>query len=142
MTKEKLHFGIGLLLGLVLASLFFKFYAPRYVTQKSPAGVLVKQDKWTGDAWRLIDNEWKKISDYNQSWEEVDKALRKAIGVEASNPKQGGYLHRLRQEYPVLKDYTDEEITERIKLVYSKEVMTELFFSSFMKQENSADKEK
>lgn len=137
MGREKIHFGVGIVVGLVLAALFFYYFAPRYITVKS-GGVLIKQDRWSGRSWRFLDNEWKEIVNIDQKWRRIDQSLREALHVPAGGIDTTSALNMLRQRYPVLKDVTDNELLERIKLVYSKEILCNLYLKNFLKLEQES----
>jgi hypothetical protein len=44
----------------------------------------------------------------------------------------------LREKYPVLKELSDEDLLERIKLVYSKQVLVNVYLDSWLKMEQPA----
>jgi hypothetical protein len=44
-------------------------------------------------------------------------------------------LKSLQEKHPVLKDLTREELLERIKLVYSRQVLVNMYLDSFLKTE-------
>ena len=60
MNREKLYFGIGLVMGIVMTVLLLQVFAPRYRTVKLD-GAIVKQDRWSGNSWRFVDNEWQQF---------------------------------------------------------------------------------
>jgi hypothetical protein len=145
MGREKTYFGIGLVIGIVLAALFLFYFAPRYTTVKA-GDTLIKQDRWSGQSWRFVDNQWKRIvgenRDWdkiwsgqswrfvdngwkrivgeNRDWDKIDKALTGALGIATDTPSRTNALDLLRKKDPILKDLSDDELLERIKLVYSK----------------------
>jgi hypothetical protein len=132
MTHEKAYFGIGLVVGIVLAGLFLYYFAPRYSTVKSGSN-LIKQDRWTGRSWRYVDNQWKAIVDMNRDWTEIDQALRSALRLPFANVDTGSALIALKEKHRVLSDLSDEDLLERIKLVYSKQIICNMYLDSFMK---------
>jgi hypothetical protein len=135
MTNEKAYFGIGLVVGVILAALFLYYFAPRYNTVKS-ADAVIKQDRWTGRSWRYVDNQWKAIVDVNRDWTEVDQALRAALKLPFANVNTESALETLRKEHPILSDLSDEDLLERIKLVYSKQIICNMYLDSFLKAQN------
>ncbi len=134
MKNGKKTLFLGIIIGVVISYFFFNYFAPRYEIKKT-AALTMKVDKWTGDAWRLVDNNWKKMSDMDENWELVDKTLGEAINMKLPIPKVDSYLglKKLKERYPVLKDIPDDDLLERIKLVYSKQVMINSYFGDFMK---------
>jgi hypothetical protein len=137
MTNEKAYFGIGLVVGVILAGLFLYYFAPRYNTVKS-SDTLIKQDRWTGRSWRYVDNQWKAIVDVNRDWTEIDQALRAALKLPFANVDTGSALTTLRKTHPVLSDLSDEDLLERIKLVYSKQIICNMYLDSFLKAQNAS----
>jgi len=132
MLITKKYFGAGLILGILIAYGFFHFFAPRYTTRQFGRS-LIKQDRWTGKTWRYENNEWKTILTVNQKWEYIDQVLRDALYMDYShNNSISEGLHMLRGKYPVLTDFTDNELLERIKTVYSKEVLNKLYLKQFL----------
>jgi len=130
--KKQLVFGI--IIGLILAFLYFHFFAPRYETKKMGLSV-IKIDKWTGQSWRFVDNNWKKILNMNEDWEKVDQALRGALKTPFAKVDTGSGLMKLRESYPILKDIPDDELLERIKLVYSKMVLVNMYLNDFVNKD-------
>jgi hypothetical protein len=45
-------------------------------------------------------------------------------------------LALLRQKDPILSDLSDEDLLERIKLVYSKEILVNMYLQNFLKLED------
>jgi hypothetical protein len=134
MKNGKKSLLLGVIIGVVLSYFFFNYFAPRYEIKKT-AALTMKVDKWTGDAWRLVDNNWKKMSEMDENWELIDKTLGEAINMKLPIPKvdSGAGLKKLKYRYPALKDIPDEDLLERIKLVYSKQVMVNMYLGDFMK---------
>jgi len=130
--KKQLVFGI--IIGLILAFLYFHFFAPRYETKKMGLS-MIKIDKWTGQSWRFVDNNWKKILDMDEDWEKVDQALRGALKTPFAKADTGSGLRRLRENYPILKDIPDDELLERIKHVYSKIVLVNMYLNDFVNKD-------
>jgi len=134
MGREKTYFGIGLVIGIVLAVLFLFYFAPRYTTLKA-GDTLIKQDRWSGESWRFVDNQWKRIVGENHDWERIDRALAEALGIPSDTPSRSNALDLLRKRDPILKDLSDEDLLERIKLVYSKQILVNMYLESFLKLE-------
>ena len=130
----------GIVIGIVLSFLYFHFFAPRYDIQKT-AVFTIKIDKWTGESWRLVDNNWKKMANMDEDWELVDKTLGEAININIPEAQvdSGSALKKLRDRYPVLKDIPDYDLLERIKLVYSKELLVNLYLRGFTDVESAAE---
>ena len=139
MGKEKTYFGIGLVIGIVLATLFLFYLAPRYTTVKA-GDTLIKQDRWSGQSWRFVENGWKKIVGENHDWDKIDKALTGALGIATDTPSRTNALDLLRDKDPILKDLSDDELLERIKLVYSKQILVNMYLDSFLKLEKKLEK--
>jgi len=140
MKNGKKSFIIGVFIGLILAFFYFHYFAPRYEVKKEGLS-LVKIDKWTGQSWRFVDNNWKKMSNIDEDWIKVDRTLREALHTPFAQVDTGEALTRLRDRYPILKDIPDDELLERIKLVYSKQVLTNMYLSDFTRTDQ-APKEK
>ncbi len=132
MLNGKFQFGMGLVVGIVAAALFFLYYAPRYKTSQS-GGMLYKQDLWSGDTWRYVGNEWKKIIRHDRDWEKIDEVLRQALNIPERKIERKSALTHLRGKYDVLQDVSDEDILERIKIVYAREIMNDLYLNDFVK---------
>ena len=140
MKNGKKNLIIGIIIGLVLAFFYFHYFAPRYEIKKKGLS-LVKIDKWTGQSWRFVDNNWKKMINMDESWVKIDRTLREALNIPFAKVDTGKGLMRLRERYPILKDIPDDELLERIKLVYSKQVLTNMYLSDFIRTDQ-APKEK
>lgn len=130
----------GIIIGLVLAFFYFQFFAPRYETKKTGL-ILVKTDKWTGQSWRFVDNNWKKMSNMDENWVKIDQTLQEALNVKVTNVDSNSALASLKGKYPILKDLPEDELLERIKLVYSKVVLCNLYLADFMKVEEGRSSE-
>ncbi|MFC1891540.1 hypothetical protein ACFLZT_04040 [Thermodesulfobacteriota bacterium] len=145
MKNGKKSLVLGIVIGLILAIFYFQFFAPRYETKK--LGVtLVKTDKWTGQSWRFVDNAWKRMLNMDEDYEKVDQTLREALNVPLAQVDTGSALDQLREKYPILTDLPEDELLERIKLVYSKMVLVTLYLNDFMtkgegSKENAAENE-
>ncbi|MBN1847597.1 MAG: hypothetical protein JW932_03345 [Deltaproteobacteria bacterium] len=131
MKSEKKHVILGIVIGLVLAFFYFHYFAPRYEVIKMGT-FPVKIDKWTGKSWRLVDNNWKGMLDIDEDWEQVDETLREALQTPVAQVDTTMALTRLRAKYPALNDISDDELLERIKVVYSKIVLSKLYLSDFL----------
>jgi hypothetical protein len=131
MRNEKKHMILGIIIGLMLTFFYFYYFAPRYqVIETGPFPV--KVDKWTGKSWRLVENNWKGIQEINEDWEQVDRTLREALQTPVAKVDTRVALARLRDKYPVLNNISDDELLERIKVVYSKVVLSKLYLSDFL----------
>lgn len=139
MGREKAYLGIGLVIGIVLATLLLFYFAPRYTTVKAGDN-LVKQDRWSGQSWRFVDNQWKRIVGEEHDWDKIDKALTAALGIQTDTPSRTNALDLLRKKDPILKDLSDEDLLERIKLVYSKQILVNMYLDSFLKLEKAGKK--
>ncbi len=140
MTSGKKSLICGIIIGIVLSFLYFNFFAARYDIKKTAAST-IKVDKWTGQSWRLVENNWKKMSDMDENWELVDETLRKAININLPGAQADSSvaLKKLRDRYPVLKDIPDYDLLERIKLVYSKQVLVGMYLGDFMNTEKKSE---
>jgi len=138
MAQGKHQFGIGPLVGILFAALFFMYFAPRYKTVEED-GVLYKHDRWSGNSWQFVDNGWQEINQNEEQWDTVDGELRKALKVPETTKARKDVLNRLRERYPKLKGVSDEDILERIKHVYSKELMVGHYLQTIVNIEQ-ADK--
>ena len=134
MNSEKRYFLIGLVIGILLSGVFFYYFAPRYTTVKS-GDTMLRQDTWTGRSWRFVDNEWKSISGVNRDWDSIDRALLSALRIPFAEVNTDSALVRLREKHPILKELPNEELLERIKLVYSRQVLVNMYLDSFVKKE-------
>jgi len=129
-----MYFVVGLVIGIVVAAVFLYYFAPRYTTLKTGETV-IKQDRWTGQSWRYVDEQWKAIVGRNYNWEKIDKTLRDALQSPFANVETGSTLKILRERYPNLQALSDEDLLERIKIVYSKQILCNLYLDSFLKTE-------
>ncbi len=132
MTREKTYFGFGLVMGIVIAFLFLYYFAPRYITVKS-GDTLIKQDRWSGQTWRFVSDEWKSIVGEDHDWEKIDTALRGALGIQKNGHDRTDAINSLRKKNDVLNELSEDELLERIKLVYSKEILVNLYLQNFLK---------
>jgi hypothetical protein len=140
MKKEKMTLIIGLVIGLAAAFFYFNFFASRYEIKKEGL-TMVKLDKWTGQSWAYLNDNWKKMTVMDESWEEVDKALSEALKIPIAQVDTGSALKKLKEGHPVLKDIPDDELLERIKLVYSKMIMVNMYLGDFLKISDEASQE-
>ena len=131
---------LGIIIGIVLSFLYFNYFAPRYDIKKTAAST-IKIDKWTGQSWRLVENNWKKMNNMDGDWESIDKTLGEAIHINIPEAQvdSSAALKKLRARYPVLKDIPDYDLLERIKLVYSKQVLVGMYLGDFMKMNKKAE---
>lgn len=134
MIGDKRHFLMGLVIGILLSGIFFYYFAPRYTTVKS-GDTMLRQDTWTGRSWRFADNEWKSIVGVPRDWDSIDKALLSALRIPFAEVNTDLALKQLQEKYPVLKDLPNDELLERIKLVYSRQVLVNMYLDSFVKME-------
>jgi len=134
MNGEKRYFLIGVVIGILISGAFFFYFAPRYKTITS-GDTLLKQDTWTGHSWRFADNEWKSIVGVNREWEKIDEALLRALKIPFAEVNTAEALKQLRGKHPVLAELSNEELVERIKIVYSRQVLVNMYLDNFMKIE-------
>ena len=134
MKTEKSYFIGGILLGIFLSAVFFFYFAPRYETLKE-GGTMIKQDRWTGRSWRFVDDEWQPVVGLHRDWEKIDRALMAAIRIPFADVDMDSALVTLQEKHPVLADLKREELLERIKLVYSRQVLVNMYLESFLKTE-------
>ena len=134
MKGEKTYFIVGIVLGVFLSAIFFFYFAPRYETVKE-GETMIKQDQWTGRSWRFTDDEWKPVVGVNRDWEKIDRALMAALRIPFADVDTDSALIALQDKHPVLADLRREELLERIKLVYSRQVLVNMYLDSFLKTE-------
>jgi hypothetical protein len=132
MKKEKKSLIIGLIVGLIVSLLFSHFLAPRYEIKKEGLS-MIKLDKWTGQSWTLANNNWKKMSNTEENREEIDKALSEALNIPFAQVDSKSALKKLREKHAVLAEVPDDELLERIKMVYSKMVLVNMYLGDFLK---------
>jgi hypothetical protein len=140
MKKTKFYFVAGIVVGAVLTYFCLNWFAPRYEMEKV-GGSMVKTDKWTGQSWKYVNDSWKKIERTNQEWQEIDQALAEALNIPVSNNNTESALSLLREKYPILKDIPNDELQERIKLVYSSQILRDLYLDDFMKRQKQVEGE-
>jgi hypothetical protein len=134
MKKEKGYLIIGLVIGLIISFFYCHFLAPRYEIKKD-ASSMIKIDTWTGKSWRFVDNNWKPMSEMDENWVQVDNTLREALKIPFVKVDSESALKKLKDGYPSLKNIPDDELLERIKLVYSKMVLVNMYLGDFLKTE-------
>jgi hypothetical protein len=134
MKGEKTYFIVGIVLGVFLSAIFFFYFAPRYETVKE-GETMIKQDKWTGRSWRFTDDEWKPVVGVNRDWEKIDRALMAALRIPFADVDTDSALITLQDKHSVLAALRREELLERIKLVYSRQVLVNMYLDSFLKTE-------
>jgi hypothetical protein len=135
MKKDKKSLIIGLVVGLVVAIVYSHFFAPRYEIKKEGLS-MIKIDKWTGQSWSFVDSDWKKLSNSERDWEEIDKALSEALNIPFARVDSESALKKLREHHPILKSVPDDELLERIKQVYSKMVLVNMYLGDFLKTDS------
>ncbi|MFH2090866.1 MAG: hypothetical protein ABIJ31_00695 [Pseudomonadota bacterium] len=93
---------------------------------------MIKHDKWSGSSWRYEGNKWEKITDVTKDWQPVDEVLMKALNIPAVGDANATNTHMLslKKKYPVLETFSDEDIMERIKYIYARKIMVDLYFSN------------
>ena len=131
--KNKKSVMWGIIIGVALSFFYFNYLAPRYEIKKTSANT-IKIDKWTGESWRLVDDNWRKMTNMDEDWALVDKALQDAVKISLPvvEVDSSVALKKLRDKYPVLKDIPDYDLLERIKLVYAKKTMVGMYLGDFM----------
>lgn len=132
MNRDKRYFAAGLVIGVIFTALFLHYLAPRYTLSKS-GDMVIKQDTWTGESWRLVENDWKIIRGEKRDWEKIDRALRSALHIPFADVNVESALKALKEKHAILQDLSDDELSERIKVVYSKSVLINLYLDSFLK---------
>jgi hypothetical protein len=137
MAREKSYFVGGLVIGILVTLIFLFYFAPRYAAVKS-GDTIIRQDKWTGQSWRFVDNRWKAITGQGYDWDKIDASLVSALRIPFADVDKQKALKLLREKYPALKELSDDDLLERIKLVYSKQVLVNLYLDSFLKMEQPA----
>lgn len=140
MKKDKRGLLIGLIIGVVVSLFYCYFFAPRYEIKKDGSST-IRIDKWTGQSWYFQDNSWKKIQGDDKNWEQIDKALSEAMKIPFAQVDSESALKKLRDKQPILKDIPDDELLERIKLVYSKMVLVNMYLGEFLKANRQASPE-
>lgn len=142
MSKDKKYLVLGIIIGLVLAFFYFHYFAPRYEINKTDLST-IKIDKWTGQSWRLVNNDWKKMVNTDEDLAKIDRTLQEAlkIPIPFAQVDTSSALKKLRDSYPVLKEISDDDLLERIKLVYSKMVLVNMYLGDFLKTSEEGLKE-
>jgi preprotein translocase subunit SecF len=133
MSKDKKYLVLGIIIGLVLAFFYFHYFASRYEIDKTGLST-IKIDKWTGQSWRLVNDEWKVMLETEEDLEKIDNTLLEALHIPFAQVDSDSALKKLRDRYPALKDVSDDLLLERIKLVYSKQVLVNMYLGEFMKK--------
>ena len=129
MQQGKYNFAIGFIIGIVVSAVFFQFFAPRYSVVQS-GDMMIKQDKWSGDSWKMAGSQWEKIVYSDRNWELIDNALRDALRIPKEQKKAKNKLAILKKKYPVLADVPDKDLLERIKYMYPREILANLYFDN------------
>jgi len=132
MKSDKKSLVLGVVIGLILAFFYFHYFAPRYEINKTGLST-IKIDKWTGQSWRLVNDNWTKMLDRDEDWEQIDKILQEALKIPFAQVDKVSALEKLREKYPLLNKISDDELLERIKLVYSKLVLVNMYLGDFLK---------
>jgi hypothetical protein len=78
----------------------------------------------------------------DRDWDKIDKALTGALGIATDTPSRTNALDLLRRKDPILKDLSDDHLLERIKLVYSKQILVNMYLESFLKLEKTPGEKK
>ncbi len=66
---------------------------------------------------------------------EVHRGFLAALRIPFAEVNTDSALVRLREKHPILKDVPNEELLERIKLVYSRQVLVNMYLDNFVKME-------
>lgn len=140
MKNEKKTLIIGLIVGIIVTLFYSHFFAPRYEIRKDGMS-MIKLDKWTGQSWTLVNNDWKRMVNLDENWEEIDKALAEAMKIPFAQVDSESALRKLKAANPILKNISDDELVERIKLVYSKMVLVNMYLGEFVKSGEQAPSE-
>ena len=140
MRNGKRNLIIGIIIGLTLGIFYFHFFLSRYEVHTEDQ-VSIKIDKWTGQSWRFVNNSWKIISHIDENWEQIDNTLREALNIPSGGVDRVSALDLLKEKHPALSDLSDDELNERIKLVYSKEILVNNYLNDFLNVEKESDKE-
>lgn len=139
MHREKIYFVLGLVAGVLFAGVFLYSFAPRYTTVRNDDRI-IKQDRWSGDSWRFVNGQWEKIVDTEYDWKKIDQALLDALQLGDTEARRKKAFSLLRAEAPALKPLTDDQIMERIKYVYSKEIMVNYYLSRILEIKEKSEK--
>ena len=140
MKMDKKYLVLGVIIGFVLAFFYFHYFAPRYEIDKTGLST-IKIDKWTGQSWMLVDNDWEMMVDRDEDMEKIDRTLQDALKIPFAQVDTASALKKLRDSYPLLKEISDDELLERIKLVYSKQVLVNMYLGDFLKTSEGASQE-
>lgn len=140
MKNDKKKIIIGLFIGILISLFYTHFFASRYEIKNNGLD-MIRIDKWTGQTWTLVNKSWKKMSDSEQDWSEIDKALGAALKIPFAQVDSESALKKLKETAPVLKDVPNEELLERIKLFYSKTVLVNMYLGDFLKTSEKAPPE-
>lgn len=130
MKKEKKFFTIGLISGIFVTSIFFQFFAPRYVSIKE-GNNLIKQDRWSGRSWRYVMGKWEEISGAESKQDPIDRELRKALNVIIDQSNFNEALSSFKESFPALRDIPEDELFTRISNLYSRQLMTATFLHNY-----------
>jgi hypothetical protein len=130
MKKEKIFFALGIITGIFISSMFFQFFAPRYLTLKEGES-FIKLDKWSGRSWRYVTGKWEEIPVAEKKYEEIDSEIRKALKVIIDQTNFNDVLSSFKRAFPALKDISDEELFTRISNLYSKQLLTATFLHNY-----------
>ncbi|MBU4317139.1 MAG: hypothetical protein KKF30_07695 [Proteobacteria bacterium] len=136
MDRSKQIFSVGLFIGIAVTVLFCLVFAPRYTVDQS-SGHAIKLDKWTGETWHFSRGNWIKTQKIDQDWKKIDEALFNALNLKPQKDQGGNYtsdlLKILREKYPILEGVPNEDILERINIVYSKAILTDMYLKNIEK---------
>jgi hypothetical protein len=143
MDRSKKIFSVGLLMGIAITALFCLLFAPRYMVSES-GNQAIKLDKWTGNTWQFYKGNWENIRKVEHDWKQIDSALYNALNLkEQSNQSEkhtSDLLQLLKEKYPVLDDVPNEDILERINIVYSKAILTDMYLKNIEKIHEAKEK--
>lgn len=130
MMQTRIHFGLGFTIGILIAAVFVHFFSSRFDVTESN-NIIIKQDRWSGTSWKYEGNEWVPINENKVDWKPVDDVLTRALTIQsiAGERKSSDQIEALKKRYPALAQFTYEDIMERIKYVYARKVMVDLYFS-------------
>ncbi len=134
--NSRINLVIGIIIGIAISTSYFSFFASRYEIRNEGLST-IKVDKWTGLSWRMVDNDWKSMGYLDANLEDIDQTLREALNIPTAGVDRENAVVLLKDKYPILKGLTDQELNERIKLVYSREILVDLYLNDFVNIEQN-----